>query len=244
MTGASHGRSPRDMVLVVDFGTVFTEAVLFVRGARYDVTDPLEGDRRWPSCVYAGKSGAAVGQLTGRMRKDEPKQVIAEFKRKLGETETFGDRRLAAWELTAELLQAVKAEAQKMVSEPVDRLLITCPGDYMIHTPEDRRWFDLDRACRKAGFLDIEYLHEPVAAAYAPVAEGPLGPDTVVLVYDFGGGTFDAALARIGDSEHEILAAESKPYCGARTSTRCLSRRSARSPTPAQIPGRASWTRG
>jgi molecular chaperone DnaK len=202
------------MVLVVDFGTVFTEAVLFVRGARYDVTDPLEGDRRWPSCVYAGKSGAAVGQLTGRMRKDEPKQVIAEFKRKLGETETFGDRRLAAWELTAELLQAVKAEAQKMVSEPVDRLLITCPGDYMIHTPEDRRWFDLDRACRKAGFLDIEYLHEPVAAAYAPVAEGPLGPDTVVLVYDFGGGTFDAALARIGDSEHEILAAESKPYCG------------------------------
>jgi WD40 repeat protein/actin-like ATPase involved in cell morphogenesis len=112
------------------------------------------------------------------------------------------------------LLQAVKAEAQKIVTEPVDRLLITCPGDYMIHATEDRRWSDLDRACRKARFIDIEYLHEPVAAAYAPVAEGPLGPDTVVLVYDFGGGTFDAALARIGMSEHEILAAESKSYCG------------------------------
>jgi WD40 repeat protein len=214
VTVASHGRSPRDMVLVVDFGTVFTEAALLVHGARYDVTDPLEGDRRWPSCVYAGPDGVAVGEQARRMRKDEPKQVIVEFKRKLGDTETFGGRELAAWELTAELLQVVRAEAQKMVTEPVDRLLITCPGDYLIHTPEDLRWFDLDRACRTAGFTDIEYLHEPVAAAYAPVAEGPLGPDTVVLVYDFGGGTFDAALARIGPSEHEILAAESKPYCG------------------------------
>jgi molecular chaperone DnaK len=217
VTGASHGRSPHDMVLVVDFGTVFTEAVLLVPGGNPDIhniTDSLEGSPRWPSCVYAGQRGVAVGELTDRMREDEPKQVIAEFKRKLGDAETFGDRQLAAWELTAELLRAVRARAQEAVTEPVDRLLITCPGDYMIHTPEDRRWFDLDRACRKAGFTDIEYLHEPVAAAYAPVAEGPLGPDTVVLVYDFGGGTFDAALARIGDSEHEILAAESKPYCG------------------------------
>jgi molecular chaperone DnaK len=202
------------MVLVVDFGTMFTEAKLLVGGAERDVTDPKAGNQRWPSSVYAGRNGVAVGELANRMRKDEPKQVIAEFKRKLGDTETFGDRGLAAWELAAELLQAVKAEAQKRVSEPVDRLLITCPGDYMIHTPEDRRWSDLDRACRKAGFLDIEYLHEPVAAAYAPVAEGPLGLDTVVLVYDFGGGTFDAALARIRESEHEILAAESKPHCG------------------------------
>jgi molecular chaperone DnaK (HSP70) len=58
------------MVLVVDFGTVFTEAVLLVRGAKYDVTDPLEGDRRWPSCVYAGQNGVAVGELAKRMRKD------------------------------------------------------------------------------------------------------------------------------------------------------------------------------
>ena len=62
MTVASHGRSPRDMVLVVDFGTVFTEAALLVHGARYDVTDPLEGDRRWPSCVYAGPDGVEIGR--------------------------------------------------------------------------------------------------------------------------------------------------------------------------------------
>jgi WD40 repeat protein/actin-like ATPase involved in cell morphogenesis len=213
VTSAPHTSTPRDVVLVVDFGTVFSEATLLLAGAKLDLADPLAGDRRWPSCVYAGRHGVAVGELARRMRKDEPKQVIAEFKRKLGDTETFGDRELAAWELTAELLQAVRAEAQKIVT-PVDRLLITCPGDYLIHTPEDRRWSDLDRACRKAGFTDIEYLHEPVAAAYAPVAEGPLAPDTVVLVYDFGGGTFDAALAQIGESEHDILAAESMPYCG------------------------------
>jgi molecular chaperone DnaK (HSP70) len=202
------------MVLVVDFGTVFTEATLLTGTSRHEVTDPLRGDRQWPSCVYAGPGGLAVGAFARDKQESEPLQVIAEFKRKLGTTQTFCDGRFAAWELVAELLRVIKAEAQQYVSEPVDRLLITCPGDYKIRVPEDLRWADLDRACRKAGFLDIEYLHEPVAAAYSPVASGPLGKDTIVLVYDFGGGTFDVALARIHPPEHEILAADSRPFCG------------------------------
>lgn len=202
------------MVLVVDFGTVFTEATLLTPAGRYEVTDPLRGERQWPSCVYAGPDGLAVGASARDKQESEPLRVIAEFKRKLGTTQTFCDGAFAAWELVAELLRVIKAEAQEYVSDPVDRLLITCPGDYKIRVPEDLRWADLDRACRKAGFLDIEYLHEPVAAAYAPVASGPLGQDTVVLVYDFGGGTFDVALARIHPPEHEILAADSMPSCG------------------------------
>jgi WD40 repeat protein len=197
VTRPPHGRSPRDMVLVVDFGTVFTEATLLTPAGRYEVTDPLRGERQWPSCVYAGPDGLAVGAFARDKQESEPLLVVAEFKRKLGTTQTFCDGKFAAWELVAELLRVIKAAAQQYVSAPVDRLLITCPGDYKIRVPEDLRWAELDRACRKAGFLDIEYLHEPVAAAYAPVASGPLGQDTVVLVYDFGGGTFDVALARI-----------------------------------------------
>jgi WD40 repeat protein len=214
VTRPPHGRSPRDMLLVVDFGTVFTEATLLTLSDRYEVTDPLRGERQWPSCVYAGPDGLAVGAFARDKQESDPLRVIAEFKRKLGTTETFCDGKFAAWELVAELLRVIKAEAQQYVSDPVDRLLITCPGDYKIRVPEDLRWADLDRACRKAGFLDIEYLHEPVAAAYAPVASGPLGQDTVVLVYDFGGGTFDVALARIHPPEHGILAADSMPSCG------------------------------
>jgi len=214
VTRPPHGRSSRDMLLVVDFGTVFTEATLLTLSDRYEVTDPLRGERQWPSCVYAGPDGLAVGAFARDKQESDPLRVIAEFKRKLGTTETFCDGKFAAWELVAELLRVIKAEAQQYVSDPVDRLLITCPGDYKIRVPEDLRWADLDRACRKAGFLDIEYLHEPVAAAYAPVASGPLGQDTVVLVYDFGGGTFDVALARIHPPEHGILAADSMPSCG------------------------------
>jgi Hsp70 protein len=214
VTRTPHGRSPRDMVLVVDFGTVFTEATLLTPSGRYEVTDPLRGERQWPSCVYEGPDGLAVGAFARDKQESEPLRVVAEFKRKLGTTQTFCDGKFAAWELVAELLRVIKAEAQQYVSAPVDRLLITCPGDYKIRVPEDLRWAELDRACRKAGFLDIEYLHEPVAAAYAPVASGPLGQDTVVLVYDFGGGTFDVALARIRPPEHEILAAGSMPSCG------------------------------
>ena len=220
MTAASPRQSPRGTVLVVDFGTALTTATLLGPGYRFEVKDPLQGARSWPSCVYLGADGV-VGEFAEQERQDKPSQVIAEFKRDLGTQRTFGDQNLAAWQLVAQLLRAIKTEAQEMITELVDRLLITCPGDYRIGVADSRtgavadsRWADLDRACREAGFLDIEYLHEPVAAVYAPVAGGPIDRDQVVLVYDFGGGTFDAALARIGPQRHEILGAGSIPFCG------------------------------
>ncbi|HXL87725.1 MAG TPA: Hsp70 family protein [Streptosporangiaceae bacterium] len=94
------------------------------------------------------------------------------------------------------------------------RLLITCPGDYKIGAEEDKRWAELHKACEDAGFTDIEYLHEPVAASYAPVKKGAFRPGQVVLVYDFGGGTFDAAIVRIGPRRNQVVAAGSIPFCG------------------------------
>ena len=88
-------------------------------------------------------------------------------------------------------------------------------GDYRIGVGDDERWADLDRACRAAGFVDIEYLPEPVAAAYAPIKRGAIDQGQIVLVYDFGGGTFDAAIVRIGPREHEVPAADSIQKGGA-----------------------------
>jgi hypothetical protein len=206
------------MVLVVDFGTTFTKATLLVPGLPDPllVTDPLNGHREWPSVVYAGESGVEVGKSADARRERQPKRTFIEFKRHLGDGRLFGvdGAGYPAWRLVTMMLTAVRERAQQLVTEPVDRLLITCPADFRIGVHEDTRWADLDRACRTAGFLDIEYLYEPVAAAYAPVAEGPLSGGDVVLVYDWGGGTFDAAITHIAPRQHEVLAAGSVPFCG------------------------------
>ena len=217
MTPVPPSRSSRDMVLVVDFGTTETKATLLVPGTDpRPVPDPVEGDRSWPSVVYLGGDVIEAGTLAEGRRSWEPMQTAIEFKRELGRKRTFGedDPRLA-WQVTTELLSAVREKAQEMVIEPVDRLLITCPGDYRIGVEDDERWADLDRACRAAGFVDIEYLPEPVAAAYAPIKRGAIDHGQIVLVYDFGGGTFDAAIVRIGPREHEVLAADSIQKGGA-----------------------------
>ena len=57
-------------------------------------------------------------------------------------------------------------------------------------------------------------MAEPVAAAFAPVVGGAFEPGQLVLVYDFGGGTFDTALVRIGESQHEVLGSAALDDCG------------------------------
>jgi WD40 repeat protein len=217
----SSRRSPHDTVLVVDFGTAFTKAKLFVPGDAEPrlVTDPLKGDSRWPSCIYLGPDRVEVGEQADARRLENAKytkRTFTEFKRHLGTKSTFGpdDQPRAAWELACELLKAIKVRAQQLVTQPVDRLLITCPGDFKIGIARDSRWADLDRACREAGFDDIEYLPEPVAAAYAPVSGSPFTAGQIVLVYDWGGGTFDAALVKIAPQLHQVLATGSVPFCG------------------------------
>jgi molecular chaperone DnaK len=210
-------RQQREPVLIVDFGTTQTKATLLVPGEAdlVPVTNRNETERSWPSCVYLGDGDIQVGKLADARRKFQPMRVAIEFKRYLGLEWAFGeDDPKRAWELARELLSSVRQRAQELVDAPVDRLLITCPGDYKIGAEEDKRWAELHKACEDAGFTDIEYLHEPVAASYAPVKKGAFRPGQVVLVYDFGGGTFDAAIVRIGPRRNQVVAAGSIPFCG------------------------------
>jgi molecular chaperone DnaK len=210
-------RPRRELVLIVDFGTTQTKATLLVPGKAdlVPVMNPNETEWSWPSCVYLGDGDIHVGKSADARRKFQPMRVAIEFKRYLGSEWTFGDDdQKHAWELARELLSSVRQRARELVDDPVERLLITCPGDYKIGVEEDKRWAELHMACEGAGFTDIEYLHEPVAASYAPVKKGAFKPGQVVLVYDFGGGTFDAAIVRIGPRRHQVVAAGSIPFCG------------------------------
>ncbi|HEX3958151.1 MAG TPA: Hsp70 family protein [Trebonia sp.] len=217
MAPSQPSRPRRELVLIVDFGTTQTKATLLVPGKAdlVPVTNRNETEQSWPSCVYLGDGDVQVGRLADARRKFQPMRVAIEFKRYLGRDWAFGDDGpKRAWELARELLGAIRERARELVDDPVDRLLITCPGDYKIGSAQDTRWVELHRACEGAGFTDIEYQHEPVAASYAPVKKAAFNAGQVVLVYDFGGGTFDAAIVRIGARQHQVVAADSIPFCG------------------------------
>jgi molecular chaperone DnaK len=215
-------RQAPDTVLVVDFGTSLTTATLLTGGEHYPVPDPLEGARSWPSLAYVRENDIVVGAQAVPYRYTDPQNFRAEFKRDIGNTRPYHygteggwKRELTATDLLTALLIQVKEAAQLQVTEPLDRLVITCPGHYQIGEKADRRWADLRHACRQAGFTDVDYLYEPVAASYAAVAGEPFRRDQLVLVYDFGGGTFDLALVRIGDGRNDLVgAAASLEYGG------------------------------
>ncbi|MFB9184672.1 Hsp70 family protein [Dactylosporangium sucinum] len=123
-------------------------------------------------------------------------------------TVPLGDGHYAPGDLVA-VLRAVAGRA-----EPADRLVLTVPASY---GHGDARSHRMVAAGEAAGFAEVELLPEPVAAALGPISGAPFAAGDLVLVYDFGGGTFDAALVRFGDNgTHEVLGHAALNDCGGR----------------------------
>ncbi|MFD7729043.1 Hsp70 family protein [Kitasatospora phosalacinea] len=190
----------QEPVLVVDFGTSSSAAAVVTdRGERL-VKEPSSGLLSWPSAVAAGPDGTLlVGSAAERRKRAEPDGYRAEFKRDLGERAPvpLGGRSYGVTALVAAVLAEFRAQAQLVTGRPVQRLVVTVPASY---GPVDPRREAMLAAGREAGFDSVELLAEPVAAAHAAVAGEPFGAGRTVLVYDFGGGTFDTALVRFDEA--------------------------------------------
>ncbi|MFB7943976.1 Hsp70 family protein [Kitasatospora phosalacinea] len=206
-----------DPVLVVDFGTSSSSAAVVQDGRERLVKEPSSGLLSWPSAVSAVPDGTLlVGSAAERRKRAEPDSYRAEFKRDLGERAPvpLGARTYPATALVAAVLAEFRAQARLMTGRAVGRLVVTVPASY---GPVDPRRDAMLAAGREAGFESVELLAEPVAAAHAAVAGEPLGPGSTVLVYDFGGGTFDTALVRIGpDGSRTVLGHRALDDCGGR----------------------------
>ncbi|MGE0170979.1 Hsp70 family protein [Nocardioides sp.] len=203
-------------VLVVDFGTTTSAAMLVADGMVRPVYEPGSGLWAWPSAVCVDGETVLVGSSADNRRRVDPAAYRTEFKRDLGETAPIqlGDKSFRPEELVTELLVAIRAQAVKLMGRPIERLLLTVPASY---GPADPRPGLMIAAGEQAGFVEVELLPEPVAAAYAPLQGAPFRVGETVLVYDFGGGTFDAALVRIAKSgDHEVLGHAALDDCGGR----------------------------
>jgi molecular chaperone DnaK (HSP70) len=205
-----------DPLLAVDFGTVNSSAAIVGGdGATQLVREPLLGSWSWPSAVYLDGEQLVVGASAERRKRADPVRFRAEFKRDLGQHAPIplGDRAFQPFELVAAVLGAVKARAERLGGAPLNWVVLTVPASY---GPADPRSQDMLQAAARAGFHTAELLAEPVAAAYSPVVGAAPKVGDLILVYDFGGGTFDTCVLRIDPEGATVLGVSALDDCGGR----------------------------
>lgn len=194
------------MKLGIDFGTCYSSAALFLDGTPKAIKEPLSHSFSFPSSVYWSEQGILIGQAAENAKAKNLQNYRNEFKRELGGANPYllGNSSFLPEELIAEVLKKLKAEADKVVQgrgeTSLTAAILTIPATYQ---PYKRKL--MQEAGQKAGFQQIELLEEPVAAAlyysrHARVEEGD-----IILVYDLGGGTFDATLIQKRGSGYQVL---------------------------------------
>jgi hypothetical protein len=182
--------------LGVDLGTTFTAAVIHRPGSAPTVV-PL-GDRAAtiPSVVFLGEDGTTlVGEAAERRALTDPSRVVRRFKRRIGDETPLlvgaGGDGLPAHAIAARMIALVADRVAEQEGSAPDAIAVTVPAAWGAHKKEL-----LAGALVREGLLGVGLISEPTAAALAYADTGRLGAGTTVAVYDFGGGTFDAALLR------------------------------------------------
>ena len=185
----------------IDLGTT-NSCVAVMEGGKPTVIANTEGVRTTPSIVAFTKTGERlVGDPAKRQAVTNAEKTISSIKRKMGKDEkvTIDDKKYSPQEISAMILQKLKADAESYLGEKVDSAVITVPAYF-----NDAQRQATKDAGKIAG-LDVKrIINEPTAAAlsYGVDKEN----DQKVMVYDLGGGTFDVSIIEMGDGVQEVLA--------------------------------------
>ncbi len=181
--------------LGIDLGTTYTAAAVARNGAAHAVQ--LTPDAHsMPSVVALREEGTMLaGEAAMRRALTEPTRVGREFKRRFGDTApmVLGGTRTSPEALTTELLKEVLTRVSQVEGGAPSRVTLTHPAAWGPFRLDKMRAIAAD-----AGIEHVDLLPEPVAAALANA--GRLDAGSLVMVYDLGGGTFDAAVVKVGDN--------------------------------------------
>ena len=197
-------------VIGIDLGTTNSVVSVMEGGEPTVITNP-EGSRITPSVVGFTKTGERlVGQLAKRQAVSNPDRTIASIKRHMGEksyTVSIDDKSYTPPEISAMILQKLKADAEAYLGEKVDKAVITVPAYFN----DSQRQATKD-AGQIAGLEVLRIINEPTAAA---LAYGIDKDETqTVLVFDLGGGTFDVSIMDIEDGVFEVRATNGDTHLG------------------------------
>ena len=196
-------------IIGIDLGTTNSCVAVMEGGEPVVITNP-EGARTTPSVVAFAKNGERlVGQIAKRQAVVNPDRTIISIKRKMGTNEkvTIDGKSYTPPEISAMILQKLKADAEAYLGETVTQAVITVPAYFN----DSQRQATKD-AGRIAGLEVLRIVNEPTAAslAYGLDKEG----SQKILVYDLGGGTFDVSILDIGDGVFEVLSTNGNTHLG------------------------------
>lgn len=188
----------------IDFGTCNTAAAIDIDGTPHVVS--YGNQQFFPTIACVLDDGSIeVCQNAEPFRQTNPETFKQEFKLQIADatdinSATYGD-------IVAEILSFVKGCAElENNGKPISQAVLTIP---VIYTETDKRKAVMLNSARKAGFSEVEFLPEPQAAAYHYAQISGSANAGLSLIYDLGGGTFDAALLEISNKAPKLLGHES-----------------------------------
>ncbi len=188
-------------VIGIDLGTT-NSCVAVMEGGEPVVIPNPEGNRTTPSVVAFSKSGERlVGQVAKRQAVTNTERTVMSIKRDMGTDRKIriDDKTYSPQEISAMILQKMKADAEAYLGETVSQAVITVPAYF-----SDAQRQATKDAGKIAGLDVMRIINEPTAAALAYGLDKE--HDQKILVFDLGGGTFDVSILEIGDGVFEVLA--------------------------------------
>ena len=204
-------------VIGIDLGTT-NSCVAVMEGGEAVVIPNAEGNRTTPSVVAFSKTGERmVGQVAKRQAITNPDRTISSIKREMGTDHrvSIDGKNYTPQEISAMILQKLKADAEAYLGTPVSEAVITVPAYF---TDSQRQ---ATKDAGKIAGLDVKrIINEPTAAALAYGVDKEQAQK--IMVYDLGGGTFDVSILEIDDGVIEVLATAGNNRLGGDDFDQCI----------------------
>ena len=204
-------------IIGIDLGTT-NSCVSVMEGGEAVVIPNAEGNRTTPSVVAFSKDGERmVGQVAKRQAITNPDRTIASIKLEMGSDYkvNIDGKRSTPQEISAMILQKLKADAEAYLGQTVTEAVITVPAYFT----DAQRQATKD-AGKIAGLEVKRIINEPTAAALAYGVDKE--SDQKIMVYDLGGGTFDVSVLEVGDGVIEVLATAGNNRLGGDDFDKCV----------------------
>ena len=206
-------------IIGIDLGTT-NSCVSVMEGGEAVVIPNAEGHRTTPSVVAFSKTGERmVGQVAKRQAITNPDRTISSIKREMGSNYkvSIDGKNYTPQEISAMILQKLKADAEAYLGQTVTEAVITVPAYF---TDAQRQ---ATKDAGKIAGLDVKrIINEPTAAALAYGLDKET--DQKIMVYDLGGGTFDVSVLEIGDGVIEVLATAGNNRLGGDDFDQCITK--------------------
>ncbi|MBT4935585.1 molecular chaperone DnaK [Candidatus Woesearchaeota archaeon] len=183
----------------IDLGTTFS-AMAVMEAGKPAIISNAEGTRTTPSVVHIKDDEVIVGQIARNQAIVDPLHTVRSIKRKMGSNEKIevGGKEYTPEQVSAMVLQKMKKDAEAYLGQPVNNAVVTVPAYF-----NDSQRQATKNAGEIAGLNVLRIVNEPTAAALAYGLD-KLKTEQTIMVFDFGGGTFDVSVLELGEGIFEV----------------------------------------